>query len=126
MKIVKRFFLDLAVVIVVLHSITPHSHVSLATTTISSTSCQQVKAESTLISLLQGIFEQDLGVEHLEHFAHQMQDDTPLDVFVSTESIVIPGRTDEIHHAQTPDLYNALYAGPSHLDSQTLRGPPSA
>ena len=124
MIFLRRAFLTLAVAIVVLHSITPHSHLESTATSISSNTCQAVKSELLVINILQGIFEQDLGAEHLENFASTDQE--KLDILLLVAEInspiaLIKALEETIEHEK---VFVLSHFDPLFSASHSLRGPP--
>ena len=120
----KRFGVALictAAMLVILHSITPHTHTNPYGT--QNVTISQNEEDSGLMGFLQLVFHPDLGQEHLEHFQNEAGDLHILPPLAPVAAVPDLTPTEELNPAPK-DSYQITYTEEVYLLLAPLRGPP--
>ena len=121
MKRLGKLVIGLATLFILLHSITPHTHLPSDSPQKSFT---DLKTEANLIEWLKFIFHPDLGEDHLENY----QNENPVQLLFASQEItefcaLVPPLVDEPLQHET--RYYFLDTSEQTFSAYSWRGPPS-
>lgn len=123
MRKIAVFLIAISTMLLLLHSVTPHTHHKASQTYDHSLS--ELNESGNLLSWLQFIFHPDLGPEHLEHFQNEGPEQIALLPDFALLAVVIAFTPVEAEPLQHKKPYLFSIQDSDLLNQSQLRGPPS-